>query len=161
MNNARRFIVFLTTSVLVTNVYGEILKKVYLDSKQNVHIVDDHGRDTRITNKGNANHLKLAPDGETVAWLAMNTWTAEGDDGPGSEELIIYRNGKRNSIKCTPFIRDYWFWMNGTQIAIDCGARHFAGREILYDTRTMRELSSFDEAKVPLERRPDWSDADN
>lgn len=161
MNDVLRFIVCFATSILATNAYGEVLRKVYLDSKRNVHIINDHGKDTQITNKGNANLLKLATDRETVAWLVMNTWTAEGDDGPGSEELIIYRNGERSSVKCTPFIRDYWFWMNGTRIAIDCGARHFAGREILYDTRTMRELSSFDEAKVPLGKRPDWSDADN
>lgn len=161
MKDAFRFIVFLATSVLATSAYGEMLRKVYLDGKQNVHIIDDRGRDTQITNKGNANLLKLASDRETVAWLVMNTWTVEGDDGPGFEELIIYRNGKRSSLKCTPFIRDYWFWMNGTRIAIDCGARHFAGREILYDTKTMRELASFDESKVPLEKRPDWSDAEN
>jgi hypothetical protein len=161
MNIARRFIVFLATSILMTSAYPETLKKVYLDSNRNVHIVNDHEVDTQITNKGNASTLKLAPDRETVAWLVMNTWIAEGDDGPGSEELMLYRDGKFSSLKCTPFIRDYWFWMNGDQIAIDCGARHFAGRETLYDTRTMRELSSFDEAKVPLESRPDWSDADN
>jgi hypothetical protein len=91
----------------------------------------------------------------------MNTWTAKGDDGPSSEELMIYRSGKIRSIKCTPLIRDYWFWMNGSQIAIDCGGRHFAGHETLYDTKTMRELSSFDEAEVPLEKRPNWSDTDN
>jgi hypothetical protein len=104
--------------------------------------------------------LKLAPDNETVAWLALNTWKAEGDGRPGSEELVIYRNGKLASIKCTPFIRDYWFWQNGSQIAIDCGGRHFAGRELLYDTRTLRELASFDQAEVQLEKRPDWSNSD-
>jgi len=161
MNDALRFIVFLTTCIPATNACGETLRKVYLDSKRNVHIINEHGRDTQITNKGNANLLKLAANRETVAWLVMNTWTAEGDDEPGSEELIIYRNGNRSSLKCMPFIRDYWFWMNGSQIAIDCGGRHFAGREILYDAKTMREISSFDESKVPLEKRPGWSDADN
>jgi hypothetical protein len=161
MNNAGGLVAFLIAGIFVTNAYGEALRKAYLDNNRNVHIVNDHGRVVQITNEGNANLLKLATDRETVAWLVMNTWAAEGDDGPGSEELIIYRNGKRSSVKCTPFIRDYWFWMNGTQIAIDCGARHFAGREILYDTRTMQELSSFDEAKVPLEKRPDRADADN
>ncbi|WP_322403676.1 hypothetical protein [Massilia luteola] len=161
MNLARRFIVFLAASILMTSAYPETLKKVYLDSNRNIHIINDHGIDKQITNKGNAGPPKLAPDRKTVAWLVMNTWMAEGDDGAGSEELTLYRDGKINSLKCTPFIRDYWFWMNGNQIAIDCGSRHFAGRETLYDTRTMRGLSSFDEAKVPLENRPDWSGADN
>lgn len=143
------------------NVKAEALKSVYLDEKKNVHVVTAHGTLHRLTDKGNATSLKLAPDGETVAWLVMNPWAAEGDDGPGSEELVIYRNKKVNSIKCRPFIRDYWFWMNGSQVAIDCGGRHFAGREILYDTRTLKELSSFDQAEVPLEKRPAWSNNDN
>lgn len=161
MNISCRFFVFLTASTLITSAYPETLKKAYLDSKRNVHIVNEHDRDSKITNKRNADAVKLAPDKETVAWLILNTWVAERDDDRGSEELIIYRAGKFNSIKCTPFIRDYWFWMDGRQIAIDCGGRHFAGREILYDTKTLRELSSFDEAEVPLEKRPNWSNADN
>jgi len=161
MNIDRRFIVFLTICILMASARPETLKKVYLDSKRNVHVINIHGRDSQITNKGDASAPRLATDGETVAWLVMNTWAAQGDDGPGSEELIIYRDGKFSSLKCTPFIRDYWFWLNGSQIAIDCGARHFAGRETLYDTTTLHELSSFDEAEVPLEKRPDWSDADH
>jgi hypothetical protein len=161
MNITRRLIAFLSTSMLMASAYPETLKKIYLDSKRNVHIINDHGRDSQITDEGNASTLKLAPDRETVAWLVMNTWIAKDDDGSGSEELIVYRDGTRSSLKCTPFIRGYWFWKNGNQIAIDCGARHFAGRETLYDTRTMRELASFDEAKVPPEKRPDWSDANN
>lgn len=161
MKIVHRFIIFFTTSTLMTSAYSETLRKVYLDSSRNVHIINNHGRDTQITSTANANSLKLAPNKETVAWLVMNTWIAEGDDEPGSEELTIYRKGKFSSIKCTPFIRDYWFWMNGDQIAIDCGARHFAGHEILYDATTMREISSFDETKVPLEKRPDWSNVDN
>lgn len=161
MKISRQLIVFLTGCILMASAHPEKLKKVYLDSKRNVHIVNDHDRDLKITDKGNAGSLMLAPNRETVAWLTMNTWVAEGDDGPGSEELVIYRDGKFNSIKCTPFIRDYWFWMNGSQIAIDCGGRHFAGREILYDTKTVRELSSFDEAVVPLAKRPNWSNSDN
>jgi hypothetical protein len=80
----------------------------------------------------------------------MNSWTAEGDDRPGSEELMIYRNEKISSIKCAPFIRDYWFWQNGRQGVIYCGGRHFAGNEILYDSRTLKELASFYQGDVPL-----------
>lgn len=141
----------------MTSIYPESIKKVYLDSEWNVHIVNSQNRDSQITSKENMNFLKLAPDGETVAWLVMNSWTVEGDDGPGSEELTVYRNGKLSSVKCTLFIRDYWFWMNGAQIAIDCGGQHFAGYENLYDTTTMRQISSFNEAEIPLEKRPHWS----
>jgi hypothetical protein len=140
---------------------AEKLKRAYLDDKQNVHVVTARGHHTQVTNKKNSAELKLAPDNETVTWLVMNNWTAEGDIGPGSEELVIYRNEKVTSIKCGPFIRDYWFWKNSNQIAIDCGGRHFAGREILYDTKTMKEASRFDQNDVPMEKRPDWSNADN
>jgi hypothetical protein len=147
---------------LLTNYAGaEPLKKTYLDQKNNVHILTQKGEHKQLTHSGNVSMLKLAPDNETVAWLKLNTWKAEGDDTPGSEELVIYRNGKSSSIKCTPFIRDYWFWQNGSQIAIDCGGRRFSGREILYDARTLKELANFDQAEVPLEKRPDWSNSDD
>lgn len=115
----------------------------------------------QITNKGNSAELKLAPDNETVAWLVINNWIAEGYIKPGSEELVIYRGGKINSIKCSPFIRDYWFWKDGRQVAIDCGGRHFAGREILYDAATLKEVSSFDQNDIPMEKRPNWSNSEN
>jgi hypothetical protein len=137
------------------------LQKTYLDQKNNVHFVTSQGKHQQITHKGNASMLKLAPDNETVAWLVMNAWAAEGDDRPGSEELVIYRKGKAASIKCTPFIRDYWFWKNGDQVAIDCGGRRFAGREILYDTKTLKELANFDQAEIPLGKRPEWSNGED
>lgn len=151
----------LTFILLFDCVKAEKLKIAYLDQKNNVHLVTNRGEHRQVTHKGNASLLKFASDKETVAWLVLNIWVAEGDEKPGSEELIVYRNGKAASIKCTPFIRDYWFWKNGDQLAIDCGGRHFAGREILYDAKTLKELASFDQAKVPLERRPDWSNSDD
>lgn len=156
-----KFSYLLTFAFFFNYAQAEGLKSAYLDKRNNVHLVTQKGEHRQVTNKGNASLLKFAPDKETVAWLALNTWTAEGDGKPGSEELVIYRNGKTASIKCTPFIRDYWFWKNGSQIAIDCGGRHFAGRDILYDTKTLKELESFDQAEVPLERRPDWSNNDD
>lgn len=42
-------------------------------------------------------------------------------------------------------------------IGIDCGGLHFAGREILYDTATLKQVDSVDEATVPVKERPDWS----
>lgn len=151
----------LTVAVASNSINSEKLKRVYLDDKQNVHVVTVRDHHTQITNKGNSIELKLAPDNETVAWLVINNWIAEGDIKPGSEELVIYRGGKTASIKCSPFIRDYWFWKDGRQVAIDCGGRHFAGREILYDTATLKKVSSFDQNDVPMEKRPDWSNGDN
>lgn len=155
------FLCCLTVATASNSINAEKLKRVYLDDKQNVHVVTARNQHTQITNKGNSTELKLAPDNETVAWLVINNWIAEGDIKPGSEELIIYRDGKIASIKCSPFIRNYWFWKDGRQVAIDCGGRHFAGREILYDTATLKEVSRFDQNDVPMEKHPDWSNGDN
>jgi len=132
------------------------IKKVFIDEKNNVQIVDASGIHRQITRSGNARSLKIAPN-NTVAWLVMNNWIADGDTQPQSEELKIYSNGKIRSIKCSMFIRDHWFWKNGNQIAIDCGGRHFAGWEYLYDTKTLRVIESFDQADIPSEKRPAWS----
>lgn len=139
---------------------GATIKKAYLDLQKNVHVITTAGKDQKLTGKGNAGSLKISADNRTIGWLVLNTWTAEGDNGPGSEELAIYRDGKITSIKCGPFIRDYWFWKHGAQVVIDCGGRHFAGQEILYDTRTMKEVARLDEAKVSLEKRPSWAIGD-
>lgn len=161
MKKTSRFLCSLILALLANYSGAEELKNIYLDQKNNVHLLTQKGEHRQLTHKGNASTPKLARDNETAAWLKLNAWTAEGDDKPGSEELVIYRNGKSASIKCTPFIRDYWFWQNGSQIAIDCGGRRFAGREILYDVRTLKELAHFDQAEVPLEKRPDWSNSDD
>lgn len=156
-------IIILTLAILLifNHANAESIKKAYLDQNSNVHVITSDGTHRKITHKGNSSMLKLAPDKESVTWLVLNTWKADDDDKPGSEELAIYRNKKTISIKCTPFIRDYWFWKNGSQIAVDCGGRRFAGREILYDINTLRELADFDQADVSLEKRPDWSKNDD
>jgi hypothetical protein len=147
--------------LFIPEAMGETVRKAYLDQQKNVHVITTAGKDRKLTHKGNADSLKLAPDNRTIGWLVLNTWTAEGDDGPGSEELMIYREGKLASIKCAPFIRNYWFWKRGAQVAIDCGGRHFAGREILYDARTGKEVARLNQANVPLEKRPDWAVGDD
>ncbi|NVM78192.1 hypothetical protein FHW83_004016 [Duganella sp. SG902] len=86
-----------------------------------------------------------SPDGKSAAWQVKD------------DEIRLYRNGETRSLKCGPFIREFWFWKDGSQIAIDCGGSHFAGREILYDSATLKQLDSFDQAVVPLEKRPEWS----
>lgn len=148
-------LIFLAAFIIPSN--AEKLSKAYLDQQNNVHLITRLGKHQQVTKKSNATLLKLAPDNETITWLVSNSWDAEGDDKPRSEELVIYRMGRRTSIKCTPFIRDYWFWSGGKQIAVDCGGRRFAGREILYDIENLKELASFDQADVPIGKRPDWS----
>lgn len=142
------------------NARAENLKEVYVDRKNNIHIVDSSGKGRQLTHMGNAKNPKLAPDKQTVAWLIMYNWTAEGDEEPGSGELAIYRHGKIRSLKCEPFIRDYWFWRNGKEVAMDCGGRHFVVNKILYDVQSRKQISSFHERDIPLENRPNWSIAD-
>jgi len=139
----------------------EEFKEVYLDNKSNVHLLMVNGKHKQVTYDNRAGIPKISPDKKTVAWLLLKSWTAKGDDKPGSSEITIYHNAKFSTIKCGPFIRDFWFTQNGNQIAIDCGGRRFAGREILYDIETLKEIASFYQAEVLLERRPDWSNHDN
>ena len=136
-------------------------KAVYVDKTNNVHIVLHDGRDKTISSSGNAANATLAPDRRSAAWLVRNAWTAEGDAGPGASRLAIYRNGRLRYIKCEPFIRDYWFWLGGRQIAIDCGGRHFAGTLKLHDAQTLRTIDAIVQADVPEEQRPAWSRPDS
>lgn len=148
---------FVPNGLVIASSNAEVWQRAFQDQRPNVYGISRSGRIVQISNKGNATSLRLAPDNKTHAWLVMHEWAADGDDKPGSDELVIYRNGEAVSLRCGPFIRDYWFWRNGDQVAIECGGKRFAGREILYDTKTMKELESFDQAKVPVNERPDWS----
>jgi hypothetical protein len=133
------------------------LKNAYVDGAGKVHIVTSAGKDIPMTGGGRAAQPKLAPDGGSAAWMVMNAAPAEGETKPGSSEVRLYRDGKTRAIKCEPFIRDFWFWKKGGRIAVDCGGSHFAGREILYDAKSLKQLESFQQADVPVEKRPDWS----
>jgi hypothetical protein len=133
------------------------LKDAYVDDNGNVHVVTAAGKDLRVAQGARASSAKLAPDGGSAAWMVMAAPPAQGESEAGSSEIRLYRNGKSRAIKCEPFIRDFWFWKKGSRIAIDCGGSHFAGREILYDAKSLKRLESFDQADVPVEKRPDWS----
>lgn len=133
------------------------LKQAYLDEKKNVHVVTSAGLDLKLTASGQGSEVKLSPDGDSVAWLVRSSAAANEESGAVSSELAIYHHGSVRTIECQPFIRDYWFWRKGRRMAIDCGGSHFAGREILYDVNTLRVIASFDQAVVPVGRRPTWS----
>jgi hypothetical protein len=150
-------IVVALSVVLTADAAPAKLDHVYIDDTQNVHVVTASGTDLRVTRGGHRARAALSPDGETAVWLVEQTWIAVGAAEPGASELVIYRHGRVRSVRCEPFIRDYWFWKNGSRIAIDCGGAHFAGQEILYDSRTLRKLDSFDQAATPEDKRPAWS----
>ncbi|GJI98347.1 hypothetical protein RugamoR57_50650 [Duganella caerulea] len=119
-----------------------VLKRVYADKAGNIHAVTRDGKDRQLTRGGRTTRAELSKDGRTAAWLVENTWTAEGDSGPGASRLTVYRDGNLRSIECQPFIRDYWFWEDGEKVGIDCGGRHFAGTLILYDVRSGKKIES-------------------
>ncbi|MCB4359479.1 hypothetical protein [Quatrionicoccus australiensis] len=131
--------------------------KIYLDNNKNVHAITLRGKNIKLTQHGRGGNATLSPDGKTAAWLVNNTWTTPENILPNASELRIYYNGKVRSIRCEPFIRDYWFWQKGKSIAIDCGSLHFAGTEILYSVATIKEIDRFNQAEIIPEERPRWS----
>lgn len=133
------------------------LRNVYLDAAKNVHVVTSTGKDIKVSTGGHRAQPALSPDGEAAAWLVLHKGGDTEEKELGGSELEIYRSGQIRSIMCEPFIRDYWFWRKGTRVAIDCGGSHFAGREILYDVKTLKEIDSFDQSRTPPENRPSWS----
>lgn len=137
--------------------HHDYIKNIYIDKAKNAHIIYFDGKDKKITTKGRASNAILAPNRRTAAWLVLNSWIAEGDIEPGATQLAIYRNDKLRYIKCEPFIREYWFLAQGEQVAIDCGGRHFAGTQSLYNTASLVMIDSFFQADLPESKRPIWA----
>lgn len=148
---------FLLYFIAVPQANAINLKQIYIDKKHRVHVLTSREKDLRVSTTGRANSAKLSPDGKTAAWLISSEKITEEIVEPNFSELVIYSNGRTRTIKCEPFIREYWYWMQGRNIAIDCGSLHFAGREILYDIKSLKEIDSFDQATVSVEKRPTWS----
>lgn len=146
-----------TAPCYASNTGNSSVQAIYVDKTNNVHLVFRDGRDRKISSGGNAASATLAPDNRYAAWLVLNARADEGDAGAGASRLAVYRHGRLRYIKCEPFIRDYWFWMEGKQIAIDCGGRHFAGTLILHDADTLQAVASIVQADVPEDQRPAWS----
>ncbi len=134
------------------------LAKAYADKARNVHVVTASGKHLKLTSDRRADDVRLSPDGESVAWLSLSYFAGDGRRWPTG--LHVYHGGRTHTIECSEIIREYWFWKNGSHVATDCGGLHFAGIETLYDVRTMKEVDSFDQAEVPVEKRPEWSTAD-
>lgn len=157
MNRFRSLIAACALVLCAQQAGAAALKDAYIDDAGTVHVVTAAGKDLAVARGASAGSAKLAPDGDSAAWLVTAAAPARGETEAGSSEVRIYRNGKTRAIKCEPFIRDFWFWKKGKRIAIDCGGSHFAGRELLYDAKSLKLLESFDQADVPVEKRPDWS----
>jgi hypothetical protein len=63
--------------------------------------------------------VALSGGRRTAAWLVRETWELDGQRFVTSDTLMAYRRGRYRRIKCSPFIRSYWFWNGGKQLAID------------------------------------------
>ena len=155
----RRFAPALALVVACSTASAGSLVKAYADKAKNVHVVTASGKNIKLTTDRRADEVRLAPDGESAAWVVLSH--ISGDKRRWPTELHVYRNGRTRSIKCDGIIREYWFWKEGTHVAIDCGGMHFAGIESLYEVSSMKEVDRLDQAKVPFEQRPEWSSADH
>lgn len=133
------------------------VKRVYLDHQGNVHEVTANGSDNKVTTSGHILKVKLAKDKDTVAWMLPIRNPVTGEPTGGSNTIVVETGKAHKKLECSPFIRNFWFVDAGEEIAISCGGAHFAGREILYDSRTLKKIDSFDEASTPTKSRPKWS----
>jgi hypothetical protein len=149
--------IFLAALIVCGGAKAGSIKNIYIDGHSDIHIVNMKGLDSRITRSGRNFNPQLSANGSVAAWLVSRNRIHNGVGEPTSSELSIFINGKIRTIRCEPFIRDYWFRKKGQQVAIDCGGLHFSGREILFDTRTLEVVESFDQAVLPSEKRPAWS----
>jgi hypothetical protein len=122
-----------------------------------VQLIGPAGKTITVRERYMVREARVAPDGMTAAWLLEDLSMA---DMAGEKEigtLVVYSKGKRRTLSCGVLIRAWWFHQQGQQIAYDCGGRHFAGVEVLFDTRTLKEIARFSQGDVAYEQRPAWS----
>lgn len=133
-------------------------RQAYASGKQ-VTLVMTSGDVRKLREKYTVRDTRVAPDGMASAWLLADITLEEPAGEVGASTLVVYRKGKRRTVACGQLIREYWFVENGRKIAYDCGGRHFAGNEVLFDTRTLKEISRFHQSDVATDKRPAWSAA--
>ncbi len=136
--------------------------KTYADKSGRIHIVYEDNEDVKVTKEEGFKDPKIAEDRRTVGWLDyfhlempdMNV------DAWVSQNLTVYNNGKiirtiNSSDSCGNFIRDWGFWKNGKQVAINSGGLHFAGTNCLYDIKTGKKVA---ETSDPItDKSPAWA----
>jgi hypothetical protein len=133
------------------------LKRAYLDRLRRVHVIDASNR-TSLIDGSPAFDVVMAPDHNSVAWSVAYK---DNDGNAISYEVRIYRLGRVHTFPCGPAVSDFAFRDGGRRLVLRCASLHFAGRQELYDTNSLHLVDSLQEAKTPLEQRPDWNiDAD-
>lgn len=145
-----RALVMLASAVLLTAAADNGDERFRLDGGA-IHSVAGNGRDRILLPQSAVANARVSGDGASVAWLARS------NGAQTANKLKLRSHGHTRTISCEPIIRDFWFVEGARRIAIDCGGEHFAGREILYDAETLKELESFDQATLPESARPAWA----
>lgn len=126
-------------------------------SGKHVTLVMTGGDSRKVRERYAVRDARVAPDGMASAWLLADIVLEEPAGEVGASTLVVYRKGKRRTLPCGQLIREYWFVENGRKIAYDCGGRHFAGNEVLFDIRTLKEIARFHQTDVATNKRPAWS----
>ncbi len=138
------------------NIHAADFKKAHARGTQ-VKLVTTAGKTITVREKYPVREVRVAPDGKTVAWLLDDLSPEEAAGAVGAATLVVYSKAVRRTLPCPQLIRGYWFARAGKHIAYDCGGRHFEGQEVLFDTRTLKEIERFHQADVAPGKRPAWS----
>jgi hypothetical protein len=131
-------------------------KAAFARGKQ-VRVLTTAGKTITVRERYPVRDARVAPNGMAAAWLLVDETLEEPEGETGTATLVVYSKGKRRAVPCQQLIREYWFHAQGQQIAYDCGGRHFAGNEVLFDTTTLKEIARFNQGDVPYDKRPTWS----
>lgn len=127
-----------------------------------VHVVYADGREATITRDGMAFGARVAPDGATVGYLAvehLDDVRPPGKMAIGSR-LVLFRDGRvLREIAGDPFLRAWGFLASGREVGVEVGALHFAGTLLRFNVASGAQLEAVWEGDVPYEDRPDWSKA--
>lgn len=148
---------------------GPAVAKASIDNKGSVHVVTADTRDHVIypqkwQNGGGFEGIAVAPDHQTVGWLADQMLTP--DEGgtsysyPVALELDVWRGGRviRKFKPSALTIRNWIFVKGGSEVAFHLAPPH--GMEsyncMLFDVSSGRELAHW-----PMDRKdhtiPDWA----
>jgi hypothetical protein len=158
-----------STCSLVFAAHGPAVTKAYVDDKGRVHIVTADGREHAIRPEkwqsgGGFEGIQIAPDGQTVGWLADQMLTPlEGATSypyAVSLELDVWRAGRviRRFSPPALTIQNWIFLKDGNEVAFHVAPTH--GQEFydctLLDVNTGKEIAHWS-----LDRKdyvvPDWA----
>ena len=134
------------------------IRKVYVGSDGEAHLVDSTGHERTIPKEQNqvgVSAPKVAADGQIAGWLIEEDNCCTSYTIPTS--LIIYRGGKKLRVSDGLMIYDWCFVARGSRVALSTGtvhgmtSRHF----LLYDSRNGRRLLEW--TGTPDKTPPEWA----